>query len=382
MPEHLVCADRLSALGTLCAGVAHEINNPLTYVLVNVEHVMRQLRADVAADTRIGPEEIEAHLEALGQVLEGATRVQGIVRDLITFAGGHVETKSVVDVRRVLEASLQMTAHELRYRARIERRLHDVPPISASEARLGQVFLSLLLRASHAIQEGDVAGNTITVESDLTEDGHVVVLIGDTGEGIAPEDVPRIFDPFFTPHHSSESTGLGLSIAHGIVASLGGTLSVTSTLGMGTLFRVELPAARGYEWPTKGSGNFGAAPVARRRVLVVDNDPGVAAAIALSLSDDNDTKIASDATDALARLARGEDFDVILCDLMMPDVTGMDLYREVLRVAPHVANRVIFMSGGVYTPRARAFVEALPNRCIEKPPNLAKLRGLIRGRGT
>ena len=380
--EQLIQADRLAALGTLSAGVAHEINNPLTYVLVNVEHVGRQLRAHLASGEPLGIEDIESYLTTLGQALEGATRVRGIVRDLMTFASGHVETKSLVDVRRVIEASLTLTAHELRYRARVERRLREVPPVLGNEARLGQVFLGLLVNAARAIPEGDAANNTVTVETDVAEGGRLRVLISDTGEGISPVDLPRVFDPFFTTRTGGESTGLGLSIAHGVVLSLGGRLSVSSTLGKGTEFCVELPAARGYEPSSRGSGRFAAAPATRRRVLVVDEDRLVAEAIAKSLSDEHDAEVTTNASDVIARIRRGDEYDVILCDLMMPNVTGMDLYREVLRVAPHMAARIVFMSGGVYTARARAFVEGLPNRCIEKPPDAAKLRELIRRRAT
>ena len=380
MPEQLILADRLAALGTLSAGVAHEINNPLTYVLVNIEHVSRQLRSHIAAGEPLGPEDIEAQLVALTQALEGATRVRGIVRDLMTFASGHVETKSLVDVRRVLDASLQMTAHELRHRARVERRMREVPLVIANEARLGQVFLNLLVNAAHAIPEGEVSKNVVTVETDVSETGQVVVLVCDSGQGIAAEDLPRIFDPFFTTHPAGESTGLGLSIAHGIVASFGGNLTVESEPGAGTKFRIELPAAPGYESVARGSGRLAAGPAVRRRILVIDDDAGVAEAIAKLLSDEHTAEVTTNATDALARIARGDRYDVILCDLMMPNVTGMDFYREVLRVVPQMAPRIVFMSGGVYTPRARAFVEALPNRCIEKPPDSAKLRELVRQR--
>jgi signal transduction histidine kinase len=378
--EQLIRADRLAALGTLSAGVAHEINNPLTYVLVNIEHVSRQLRVHIAAGEPLEIEDIEAQLVALTQALEGATRVRGIVRDLMTFASGHVETKSLVDVRRVLEASLQLTAHELRHRARVERRIREVPPVMANEARLGQVFLNLLVNAARAIPEGEAAKNAVTVETDETETGQVLVLIEDTGSGIATEDLPRIFDPFFTTRPTGESTGLGLSIAHGIVASFGGSLTVDSAPGQGSRFRIELPAAPGYESVARGSGRLAAAPAVRRRILVIDDDPGVAEAIAKLLSDEHTVDVMGDATSALSRIADGGRYDVILCDLMMPNVTGMDLYREVLRVAPDLASRIVFMSGGVYTPRARAFVEGLPNRCIEKPPDSGKLRELVRQR--
>jgi signal transduction histidine kinase/CheY-like chemotaxis protein len=379
--EHLVCADRLAALGTLSAGVAHEINNPLTYVLVNLEHVVRQLRAHVASGEPLGLEEIDAQISALGQALEGATRVRGIVRDLMTFASGHIEARSLVDVRRVLDASIQMTAYELRHRARVERRMRDVPPVVANEAQLGQVFLNLLVNAVRAIPEGDMANNAITVQTELLANGRVVVLVSDTGEGIAAEDLPRIFDPFFTTRTNTESSGLGLSIAHGIVASLAGTLTVSSALGKGTEFRVELPAAPGYEATSRGTTGFTPVRPSSLRVLVVDEDPCVAEAIAMSLSDEHDAQVTNNATDVLARIERGDDYDVILCDLMMPNVTGMDLYREVLRIAPQIASRIVFMTGGVYTANARAFVEGVPNRCIEKPPDMAKLRELVRRRG-
>jgi nitrogen-specific signal transduction histidine kinase/CheY-like chemotaxis protein len=378
--EQLIQTDRLAAVGTLSAGVAHEINNPLTYVLVNVEHVVRQLRVHIAAGEPLDVENIEAQLAALTQALEGASRIRAIVRDLMTFASGHVEAKSLVDVRRVLDASLQMTAYELRHRARVERRIREVPPVMANEARLGQVFLNLLVNAARAIPEGEVSKNCVSVETGVGDDGRIQVTIADTGEGISEEDLPRVFDPFFTTHPTGESTGLGLSIARGIVASFGGDLSVTSALGVGSKFLVQLPAAPGYEGAGLDAAVITPARVPRRRVLVIDDDPGVAGAIAKLLSDEHDTDVTTSAADALARITRGERFDVILCDLMMPDVTGMDLYREVLHLAPDLARRIVFMSGGVYTPRARAFVESLPNRCIEKPPDAAKLRQLVRDR--
>jgi signal transduction histidine kinase len=381
MDERLVRADRLAALGTLAAGVAHEINNPLTYVLVNLEHVIRQLRAHVASGDVLGEEVLEANVTALVQALEGATRVRGIVRDLMTFSHGHLDAKTLIDVRRVVEASLQVTSHELRHRARIEKRLREVPPVVGNEARLGQVLLNVLVNAAHAIPEGDAASNTVTVETDVGEEGSVVIVVADTGDGIAAEDLPRIFDPFFTTRSAGGATGLGLSIAHGIVASLGGEMTATSVLGHGTRFRIALPMAPGYAVEARRAPTFTAASTVRRRILVIDDEVRVADAIAKSLADEHDVEVTTDAKEALARLVRGERYDLVLCDLMMPDMTGMDFYREVLRSVPPMAPRIVFMSGGVYTPRAREFVEALPNRCIEKPPEAAKLRELARHRG-
>ena len=378
--EQLIRSDRLAALGTLSAGVAHEINNPLTYVLVNLEHVTRQMRARIASGEPEDMEELDAHLVALEQALEGATRVRAIVRDLMTFAAGRVESKSLVDVRRVLEASLQLTAHELRHRARVERRLREVPPVFGNEARLGQVFLNLLVNAARAIPEGDEPKNVVTVETDVDEQGYVRVSVTDTGQGIRPADLPHVFDPFFTTHAGGETLGLGLSIAHGIVASFGGNLSAQSVLGEGTRFTATFPVAPGYDTKAHVSGHFPAVQI-RWRVLVLDDDPRVAAAISKSLEGEHDVEVATRAADALDRLSHGSRYDVVICDLMMPDMTGMDFYRELLRVAPQLASHLIFMSGGVFTPRARAFVEGIPNRCIEKPPDPAKLRELVRRRG-
>jgi CheY-like chemotaxis protein len=377
----LIRSDRLAALGTLSAGVAHEINNPLTYVLVNLEHVTRQMRARLASGEPEGVEEMDAHLVALEQALEGATRVRAIVRDLMTFAAGRVDSKSMVDVRRVLEASLQLTAHEIRHRAHVERRFREVPPVFGNEARLGQVFLNLLVNAARAIPEGDEPNNVVTVETDVDEQGRVRVSVSDTGEGIRPEDLPHVFDPFFTTRPGGETAGLGLSIAHGIVGSFGGDLSVQSMVGEGTRFTATFPVAPGYDSSAHVSGHFPAVQTIRWRVLVLDDDPRVAAAISQSLSDEHDVEVATRAAEALGRLAQGRRYDVVICDLMMPDMTGMDFYRELLRVAPQLAGHLIFMSGGVFTPRARAFVEGIPNRCIEKPPDSAKLRELVRRRG-
>jgi CheY-like chemotaxis protein len=332
----------------------------------------------MAAGEVLGPEEMEAQLAALGQAIEGATRVRGIVRDLMTFSGGHVESKSLIDVRRVLEAALQMAAHELRPRARVERRLREVPLVLANEARLGQVFLNVIINAARAIEEGDAAANAVTVETDVDHEGSAVVTVSDTGGGIASEDLPHVCDPFFTTRPTGESSGLGLSVAHGIVASLDGTMTLESVQGRGTRVRIVLPSAPGYGAHARGSGSIAAAKGFGTRLLVIDDDPMVGRALARSLSDEHDVQVCDDGKDALERITRGERYDVILCDLMMPDITGIDFYREVLRLAPEVAARIVFMTGGVYTPRMRAFVQALPNRCIEKPPDSAKLREIVR----
>src|SRR5258708_6272365 len=174
----------MAALGTLSAGVAHEINNPLTYLLVNLEHVLRRLRAASASDDPVG--ELAAGVNggglaglarSLQQAVEGANRVRQIVRDLLTFAQGNVEQRGMVDVRGIVESATQMAWHEIRHRARLVRSLAEVPPIEANEARLGQVFLNLLVNAAQAIPEGQADVHEVRVSTRTDDHGKAVVEV-------------------------------------------------------------------------------------------------------------------------------------------------------------------------------------------------------------
>jgi CheY-like chemotaxis protein len=309
--------------------------------------------------------------------MEGMTRVRQIVRNLTTFSRSSVESHALVDVRSMVESAIQMTLHEVQLRARLTRELADAPPIEADEARLGQALLALILNAAQAIPEGDPKGNEVRVATYTDADGNAVVEIADTGVGIPPEVLPRIFDPFFTS--KPESTGLGLSIAHGTINQLGGEIRVTSS-PPGSTFRVVLPAAR--KWRTSRPPDSARALVRRSRVLVVDDDPLVGEALARTLESDADVETSTDAGAVLSRLAAGERWEVILTDLLMPGVSGMDLYAGLLRVAPDAAASLVFMTGGAYTPRARAFVEGVHALVLEKPLEIAKLRSLIARAGS
>jgi PAS domain S-box-containing protein len=381
--HQLLQRDRMAALGTLSAGVAHEINNPLTYLLVNLEHVLRRLRAASASDDPVG--ELAAGVNggglgglalSLQQAVEGANRVRQIVRDLLTFAQGNVEQRGMVDVRGIVESATQMAWHEIRHRARLVRSLAEVPPVDANEARLGQVFLNLLVNAAQAIPEGQADRHEIRVTTRVDENGNAVVEVSDTGAGIEPENLPRIFDPFFTTK-GEEGTGLGLSISHGAIKSAGGDIHVESAPGRGTTFRVVLPPAKRWRGGSAPTSTHDLRAMARHSVLVIDDDPLVGEAIARALSEDNDVEVVTDAQQGLARLASAKHYDVILCDLMMPVMTGMDLYAEIVRTMPKLAGRLVFMTGGAFTPRARAFLQSVVNPCLEKPLDTSKLRSMI-----
>ena len=378
--DKLALRDRLAAFGTLATGVAHEINNPLTYVLAHVEFSARKLRAQTATGARCDEALV---LQSLGHATEGLDRIRKIVRGLMSFAqGSAVEQRTLVDVRALLEASIQMAWHEIRHRARLVRVFNEVPPVEASEARLGQVFLNLLVNAAQAVPEGGADRHEVRVSTLVDDAGWVVVEVEDSGCGIAADVLPRIFDPFFTTKPSGEGMGLGLSITHGIVHELGGDIAVRSAIDRGTTFSVRLPAAKRWRHAAFRSSPSLPAPDARGRVLIIDDEALVADAMALTLRDDNDVTVMTDARVALAQLAAGAQYDVIFCDLMMPVLTGMDLYAELVRAAPSAAGRVIFVTGGAFTPRARAFLAGIGTRCLEKPVDAKVLRDLVRARRT
>ena len=388
MEAKLAVTDRLASLGTLAAGVAHEINNPLSYVIANVRLVEERLRAMAGGAEACDPavrEALGAAAAALDEAREGAERVHGIVADLKTFARAEEEDRrGPTDVCHVLGAALQLAEHAVRRRARLVREIEDVPPVLANEARLAQVFLTLVLNAAESIPPGAPDANAVRVIARRGEGGRVVVEFCDTGPGIAADARGRVFDPFFNVRASGERAGIGLSICHAIVTAAGGEIHVESELGRGTCFRVALPAApedagrAGPAPPPKSEGRR-PPPVSRAaRVMVVDDEPMVGRMVARALGRVHDITSVTAARDALDRIEAGERFDVILCDLMMPAMSGMDLYDRVQELAPDQAARMVFLSGGAFTRRAREFLERHPS--LDKPFDLRALEAAIQAR--
>jgi signal transduction histidine kinase len=385
--------DRLTSLGTLAAGVAHEINNPLAYLMLNVDHA-RQKLAEVA-----DPAERARWAEvvlALDRASEGAGRIRGIVDGLRTFSRPERERVAPLRVVDVLEGTLRMLENELRLGARLVTTFEPVPEVVANEGRLAQVFLNLLMNALQALPEGRGEESEIRVAVSASPSGSVVVEIQDNGAGI-PESVRgRIFEPFFTTKPVGMGTGLGLAICHGIVTSFGGTLSVTSEPGHGSLFRIELPAAPGAGdaaivdaaapavSPAAREVDPPPAPSARperRRILIVDDEPWLCTSLARVLAAEGEVVTVTSARLALEHVATGERFDVVLCDLMMPGMDGAALYDELRQVAPSLVKRMVFMTGGAFTSRARSFLERVPNPRVTKPFDVAALRAVVRAVG-
>ena len=234
----LVHVEKLASMGTLAAGVAHEINNPLAFVSSNLEYVEDELRRVPGLD----PAKIAGLLEAIADARDGARRMRTIVRDMRLFGGNGEENPGRLDLRPLLESSINLASSHLLDKARLVRDYGEVPEVLGIPHRLGQVFLNLLVNAAQAIRVGSSETNVIQVRTRV-ERGKAVIEVIDTGEGIRPEHLKRLFDPFFTTKPVGEGTGLGLSICHGIVAALGGSMEVESNLGAGSTFRVLLPLA-------------------------------------------------------------------------------------------------------------------------------------------
>jgi PAS domain S-box-containing protein len=379
--SQLMVSDRMASVGTLAAGVAHEINNPLSAVIGNLDFIAEDLGRMVDGDTsseRRAAWFAERLAGPLADAREGAERVRLIVRDLKIFSRSPSEERScLVDVKIVMESSLRMAWNEVRHRARLVKLYGAVPGVEANEARLGQVFLNLIVNAAQALPEGRANFNEIRV-STRSEGARVLVEVSDTGPGIPPEIIDRIFDAFFTTKAVGVGTGLGLAISQRIVTDMGGQLTVRSELGKGTTFCVALPVAADRE--RDAPAQVEPLPVAGRRgrILVIDDEELILRGVKRSLSDEHDVVTVAAAKEALALCARGETFDLILCDLMMPDMTGPDLHRELSRVAPEQASRIIFLTGGAFTEKARQFLSSPPKEHIEKPFDATNLRAIVR----
>ncbi|HEY0841122.1 MAG TPA: ATP-binding protein, partial [Vulgatibacter sp.] len=359
MEEQLLISDRMASMGTLAAGVAHEINNPLAALVANLEFVRQDLDALIEAAhgeaagilTRLRSIE-----EPLRDAKDATERVREIARDLKIFSRSDEGETGAVDLRRVIESTIRMARTEIRHRARLVLDIGGVPPVQGNEGRLGQVFLNLIVNAAHAIPEGRVGSNEIRIVARESEPGKVVTEVRDTGSGIPPEVLHRIFDPFYTSKPKGEGTGLGLSICRRIIAALGGDIAVESRVGEGTSFRITLPVAE--SGPRQVRSEEGSIEPGRRgRILVVDDEPMLLAALRRILAADHDVVECASAREAIDRILSGESYDAVLCDLMMPELTGMDLYEMMAGVSPELADRVIFMTGGGFTGRARSFLE-------------------------
>jgi two-component system, cell cycle sensor histidine kinase and response regulator CckA len=370
MEAQLVMADRLASIGRLAASVGHEINNPLAYVLGTISLMQRDLQA-----TELPANLATTMAERLDVLREGAERMRDIVRELKTLARADDEVNIAVDVASVLDVCADMAAHEIRHRARLTK---DYAPdlfVWGSEARLGQVFLNLLVNAGQAIPEGAAAHHEVRVTATRTGDT-IAVEVRDTGTGVPSEHLEHIFEPFFTTKSPGTSSGLGLSISHHIVTSLGGSIEARCDKGPGTSLLVRLPAAE-MPAPQPSPRPAPAAESPRGRVLVVDDEPAHARICAENLSG-HEVILAGSGRQAIELLSLGEVFDAIVCDLLMGDGTGVDVHEYMREHRPGSERRIVFMTGGASTRAAQELLGRVGNVWLEKPFTERALRDAVR----
>ena len=388
LEQRVAQSERLASIGTMAAGMAHEINNPLAYVKGNLEvtleglvHAEADARGLAAAtdDATKGARLIRSlsdAIEAMRDAAEGAERVNRIVRNLRMMGTMENASHRVVDLPDVLDVALKMTAHATRHHAEVRRAFGITPFVFAGESELGQVFTNLIINATQAIGDGNADRNKIEVATYTDANGWAVVEVRDSGPGIRPEVLSRLFDPFFTTKTIGAGMGLGLSICHNIVTAIGGTITASNSPNGGACFTVTLPPAK--TMPAPATADPATKGLARRgKVLIVDDEPAVASVMARGLRGQHDVTMENDGRNVLARIAAGERFDIIFCDLMMPSFSGQDVYQALSASNSEQAARMVFVTGGVFSKRTAAFLDSVANARIEKPFVFETLRSIV-----
>jgi CheY-like chemotaxis protein len=379
----------MASLGRIAAGVGHEINNPLAFVLMNVtlasERLQRIAGSGESARALLegrAPLEARELADMLNDSVIGLERIRTIVRNLQRLSQRDDDKHEALNIEKLLDESVLVAWNHIQHRARLSKRYGEAPVIEGSRAALGQVFLNLLVNAAQAIPEGNAFGNAITLVTAFDGKG-VTVDIADTGAGIAPDVLPRVFDPFFTTKPLDVGTGLGLSICQRIVADHGGRLTIESEVGRGTVCRVWLPVAREVAVPPRAKTPAPPPSVARAarraRVLVIDDEVKIGEVIATILSERHDVVAVQDAEQAFALLDGGQIFDLVLCDMMMPNIGGPEVFAAFARW-PSMLPALVFMTGGAFSDGAAAFLERAQRPVLYKPFTAQELEAIVAAR--
>jgi PAS domain S-box-containing protein len=372
----LQISDRMASIGTLAAGVAHGINNPLAYVIANLDYV-RQKMAGPWQD--LPKDEVREVRELVEESLEGADRVRRIVGDLRSFSRHGDDRVAAVDLTAVIERALNMAMNEIRHRARVVLNLEPVPHVLGTESKLSQVVLNLLVNAAQAIETGNVENNSITVRTLLDKQGRPRLEIEDTGIGIPEEYLRRVFDPFFTTKPVGVGTGLGLSISHRIISEFGGEIGIESQHQTGTLVWLSLETAPLEAAQPPKPPTF--PPPSNRehqaRILIVDDEPAILRALGRVLHGYQVTRALS-GREAISRIEHSGPYDVVFCDVMMPELSGIDVYERAKEVCPGQEQRIVFITGGAFTEPAAKFIESIDNPKLGKPFDAGEVRALVK----
>jgi PAS domain S-box-containing protein len=383
--SHVVRSSRLAAIGEIAAGIAHEVNNPAASTLTNLELLQRdidKLAAEVREPGR-SASSLAAALDAfcrdanesVRDSVEGIQRIASIVKGLRGFA--HIDGDDVesVDINEVVRTAHNLVRPQIRHVARVELHLEARQPLPASRGRLIQVLVNLLLNAAQAIEEG--GGGTIEVVTANTSDG-VLLRVEDDGPGVPDAIADRIFDPFFTTKGADRGTGLGLSLCADIIHRHRGTLRLRSGELKGACIEAVIPLDTGLAPHIVPKSSLPPGP--SLRILVIDDEALLIRAYRRLLGRAHEVVASSGAEEALSILASDRNFDLILCDLMMPGADGVDVYEVLARLHPELIERLVFVTGGPTSARAQDFLRRPGIVSLDKPLSSAALAQFIAGR--
>lgn len=371
LQEQIILSDKLSSIGTLAANIVHEINNPLMWILSNLETLKTHyLQTDIA----------EERVALLNETIEGTQRIKSITSELKKFIRQDNFELKLIDLNAIITSVIQMAGAEFKARAQVQIHLDkNLPPLLSNENKLQQVFINLLLNASHAFSEDEPERNWICISTKLVNNQFIIEFT-DNGSGIAPKVLDKIFEPFFTTKNLG--TGLGLSISKDLIHALGGEIKVESELGKGTTFLVYLPLLLKPQ-PTNSTqksqnGTSKSELKKTLRILIVDDEPIMLKSLSRILDKMYDVTVALGGRKAIDILNnKNGDFAIILSDLNMDGVNGADLYRYISQKYPGLEEKVIFISGGVYGTSIREFMSSIDNIYLEKPFDQVKLLSAI-----
>jgi nitrogen-specific signal transduction histidine kinase/CheY-like chemotaxis protein len=366
--------ERLRSLGMLVASVAHEINNPLTYVIGNLDLADKNFDTLAAMATPEQRELLNKLTSNIAAARDGTDRVAFIVQLLSTFVRADKDDVQNVDPLRAIDAAVRLAILHIRDRARLVCNLSLVPRVRANEARLAQVFLNLLLNAAQAIPPGAPDANEVRLRTS-SNGKNVVIEVEDTGVGIPPELRARIFEPFFTTKPLGMGTGLGLSIARDIVAAAGGTLSVRSEPGAGATFHVELPAVDASLEGPQHNGETHLSENTEQRVLVIDDEPMIGRLVEAAL-EGHVVETTVEPVVALGRVA-DRSYDLVLCDLKMPHMSGIEFYAELIKRRPDLKQSFVLMTGAAADQELDRFIAGNAISILRKPFMMKELRQYV-----
>jgi len=364
----LIQAEKMSVVGQLVSGVAHELNNPLAGVLGYSQLLQRK---GVQGDIARGLQKIESEAE----------RCKRIVQNLLIFARKHKPQKSLVDLNAVVESTLELRAYHLKVdNVTVVRDLEaGLPRTMADMNQMQQVLLNMINNAQHAM--ADIVRQRVLTLRSRHRDGRIVIAISDTGSGIPPEHLPRVFDPFFTTKEVGRGTGLGLSICYGIVQEHRGSIDVRSQPDAGTTFTIDLPIQADESGAEPEAMSLqevmGGSPTRKGRILLVDDEKSILDVIGDVLRmDGHNVETTTSGSTALGRV-RQERFDVILSDLKMPGMSGQELFERLAEIDGSLSKRLVFTTGDLASPETLDFLERTGNPYLQKPFDLNSVRRLV-----